>query len=74
MDAAIQETIAAPALVVQSVSDAGVWLYYRYLTATLIGDKWLCVVVKESQGDAFILTAYFTDRIKKGTLLWSANS
>ena len=37
---------------------------------TKVGDKWLCVVVKCLADDAFIITAYLTDKLKKGTLLW----
>lgn len=31
-------------------------------------------VVKVTTGDAFVLTAYVTDKPKKGTVLWSANT
>lgn len=30
----------------------------------------MCVVVKVKVDDVFILTAYFTDAIKKGDVLW----
>jgi len=30
----------------------------------------LCVVVKTFDADAFVLTAYLTDRIKEGEVLW----
>jgi hypothetical protein len=30
----------------------------------------LCVVVKYAQADAFVLTAYLTDKPKKGEQLW----
>jgi hypothetical protein len=35
-----------------------------------MGDKWLCVVTKYLDNDAFLLTAYLTNRIKQGELLW----
>ena len=35
-----------------------------------MGDKYLCVVVKVVGTDAFVLTAYLTDTIKKGQQLW----
>ena len=37
---------------------------------TRVGDKYLCVVVKVVGDDAFVLTAYLTDTIKKGHQLW----
>jgi len=35
-----------------------------------VGDKWLCVVVKYGTNDAFVVTAYLTDQLKKGAQLW----
>ncbi len=66
----IKETIAKPFKVIQSVSDSDVKLYYRFYFATVVGDKYLCVVVKAKDDDAFVLTAYLTDTIKKGAVLW----
>ncbi len=42
--------------------------------ATRAGDKFVCVAVKVTGSDAFALTAYLTDKPKKGTVLWDANS
>lgn len=43
---------------------------YRYQHGTIVGDKRLCVVIKYTQADAFVLTAYLTDRPKKGDAVW----
>ena len=67
---AIKETIIHPIKVVQSISDKSARLYYRYYLGTKVGDKYLCVVVKVSLNDAFVLTAYLTDKMKKGEILW----
>lgn len=37
---------------------------------TAVGEKFLCVVVKMSPGDAFVLTAYLTDSVKRGWKVW----
>ena len=38
-----------------------------------MGEKLLCVVVKVlREDDAFVLTAYLTDRLKRGEVIWSA--
>ena len=37
---------------------------------TAVGDKYFCVVVKVVGNDAFVLTAYLTDTIKKGRQVW----
>ena len=38
----------------------------------LVGDKFLCVVVKLTEADAFVVTAYLTDRVKRGKHIWPA--
>ena len=70
MESAIAETIESPQWVIQSVSDKNAHLYYNYYYETWVGNKWLCVVVKYQGEDAFILTAYLTDKMKQGERLW----
>ena len=67
---AIGETLARPEHVIESLSDPEARLYYRYYVGTRVGDKFLCVVVKVVGVDAFVLTAYLTDTMKKGQQLW----
>ena len=74
LQAAIEETLKNPALVIQSVSDETARLYYRFYSRTRVGDKFVCVVVKVGLDDDFVLTAYLTDKPKKGTVLWSAST
>ena len=65
------ETLLDPDVVIQSRSDATARLFHRLYKGTIVGDKHLCVVVKYPQaGNAFIITAYFTDKIKTGGILW----
>ena len=45
-------------------------LYYRYYPNTVVSGKYLCAVVKAPAGAAFLVTAYLTDRVKKGDVLW----
>ena len=70
----IEETLAHPECVIESLSDAEVRLYYRYYVGTRVGDKYLCVVVKVQGADAFVITAYLTNTVKKGTQLWPRKS
>jgi len=53
------------------LSDAEARLYYRFYVGTRVGDKHLCVVTKVLETDAFVVTAYLTDKVKKGKLLWT---
>ena len=70
MEAAIAESLRQPERVVQSLSDPDAWLYYRRYPDTPVGTKYLCVVVKSGAADAFVVTAYLTDSVKRGTQLW----
>ena len=58
----------------QSFSDAAARLYYRHYVGTPVGDKFMCVVVKVSGPDAFVITAYLTDRVKKGKQIWPSET
>ncbi len=71
MQSSISETLENPEKIVRSRSDEQAHLYYRAYPDTTVGEKFLCVVVKALEGDAFVLTAYLTDRIKRGEILWS---
>ena len=69
-EAHIAETLAQPVVVIQSGSDPDVRLYHRLYSASAVGQKYLCAVVKWRSDDAFLITAYFTDRPKRGVVLW----
>jgi len=66
----INETITDPEIVVRSKSDEEARLYYRHYEGLSIGNKYLCIVVKFKDKDAFVITTYFTDSIKKGEVIW----
>lgn len=74
MEAAIEATLARPQRVVESFSDPQSHLYDRYYTGTRVGNKYLCIVVKFKAADALVLTAYLTDKIKRGVTLWPRKS
>ncbi len=64
----VQACLESPALVRQSAKDADVHLYYA------AADRGhLCVVtVSADDEERFVVTAYFTANIKKGTELWTS--
>ena len=70
LEGAIEETLTRPEKVVESFSDPQARLSYRFYVGTRVGDKYLCVVVKVLGEDAFVLTAYLTDRAKRGVRIW----
>jgi hypothetical protein len=70
MRQAVEETLLGPEIVVQSLSDPEVRLYYRFFDESAVGPKYMCAVVKVVANDAFLITAYLTDRTKGGQVLW----
>jgi len=70
MEAEIERVVQAPSQVRASRSDESVKLFYEFYARTRVGGKWLCVVLKYSPDDAFVITAYLTDSVKAGESLW----
>ena len=66
----VAETLSQPEVIVRSGTDSEVELFYRHYMVTPVGEKYMCVVLKVKDADVFILSAYFTDTIKKGDSLW----
>jgi hypothetical protein len=70
LESALEDTLRQPQYVVGSLTDPAAELSYRFYHGTKVGDKWLCIVVKYAVSDAFVMIAYLTDKLKKGTQLW----
>jgi len=66
----IGETVKQPERVLGSLSDPQARLYYRFYSRTPVGQKYLCVVARVLEEDAFVLTAYLTDKLKEGVPIW----
>ncbi len=66
----IMETLLQPDIIIKSKTDSEVELFYRYYLITPVSEKYMCIVVKNRRDDIFIITAYFTDTVKKGEVLW----
>ena len=62
----VRECLENPAFVRESAKEADVHLYYNNHE-----EAYLCVVTAPGGGDdRFVVTAYYTKNIKKGTELW----
>jgi hypothetical protein len=70
MELEIERAVQQPQIVRRSRSDAAVRLFYEFYRQTIVRGKWLCVVVKYMTDDAFVVTAYLTDKPKAGKDLW----
>ncbi len=53
----VSDTLANPDSIVRSKTDASVELFYRHYRTTPVSQKFLCIVVKTSTADSFIITA-----------------
>jgi len=64
---------------VSALADDMICCQWQFLLITQggvsgVGRKWLCIVVKFFEHDAFVVTAYLTDLVKKGKVLWPKES
>jgi len=62
----VKEALQHPSEIRQSKSAPAVYLFYK---PERIG-RWVCAVAKQLDGDGFLITAYPTDAIKEGELIW----
>jgi hypothetical protein len=66
----VAETLAGPDVVVSTSADETVHVYHKRYAQTPVTEKFLLVAVKVLGDDAFMLTAFFSNRQKKGVTLW----
>ena len=66
----IQETLLEPELVIATWADESVRVYHRHYPQTPVSSKYLQVAVKILSDDAFVLTAFFSSRQKRGLTVW----
>lgn len=66
----IKETVKAPDQVRKSNKDPSVHLYYKKYPKTPVTEKYLLVVAKVDSKSPFIITSFFTDKIKSGELIY----
>jgi hypothetical protein len=66
----IKETLVDPDEVRESVQNSSVWLFYKLYPKTPVTIQFMLVIVQVLNGEGFIVTAFFTDKMKKGTLVW----
>ncbi len=50
-----------------SKTDSGVYLFYD-----VDGSRLVCVVARDVEGEGFLMTAYPTDRMKEGIIVWTS--
>lgn len=70
LESDIALTISHPEVVVKSVYDERVTLYYRYFPDILKGKLLVVVVKRLSQYEKYVVTVYVTDKRKGGEIIW----
>lgn len=66
----VEETLVDPDEVRESARSSSIWLFYKFYANTPVSEKYLLVIVEILNGEGFIVTAFFTDKVKKGGLIW----
>jgi hypothetical protein len=65
-EADVAAALSRPIQVRISRSDPRVYLFYRLERP----GRWICAVVKRTNGEGFLVTTYPTDAIKEGNRIW----
>jgi len=66
----IKETVMNPDEVRESTHDPSILLFYKLYEETPVTEKYLLVVIETQNREGFIVTAFFTDTMKKGGVVW----
>ncbi len=61
----MRDVLEHPDVIRQSRTDKDVFLYYKQ------SDKLYCVVVRHVEAEGFLITAYPTDKVKEGDVIWT---
>lgn len=64
----VKETLKEPDEVRRSRKDANVLLYYRRYKN--LENRYICVLIKQLNGEGFVITAYLADKVKRGNVIW----
>ena len=69
----IRETVVNPDEARESTHDPSALLLYKLYEETPVTEKYLLVVIKTLNREGFIVTSFFTDKVKKGVVAWKKN-
>jgi len=69
----IKHVLKEPKVVVEGAT-VDTRICYRMFGATPVSRKYLAVVIKVLDAEGFIMTSYFTERIRRGRVLWKKSA
>lgn len=65
----VNQTIMSPDLIKRG-NKADTFMFYKFFPRTIVSPKYLVLVIKYLNTEGTVLTGYFTERIRKGEILW----
>ncbi len=65
-EGAVKEVLETPEQVRRSRKDPNVFPFYKGSAP-----RWLCAVARRDDGSGFLITAYPTDAVKAGEIVWT---
>ncbi len=66
----IEETLMFPSAVVKNEDDGYVWLYYRQYDIFPKEKTFLLIIIKISNGEGFVITAFYVKNLQNGETIW----
>jgi len=67
--ARIRQVLENPEVVIEGAT-RDTRIYYKFYRSTPVASKYLAVVIKVLDKEGFIITGYFTEKVRRGKVLW----
>lgn len=65
----VNQTMKSPDFIRQG-NKADTFIFYKFFPETIVSQKYLALVIKYFNTEGVVITGYFTERIRKGEILW----
>jgi len=65
----VNQTMKSPDLIKQG-NRADTFMFHKFFSKTIVSPKYLVLVIKYLNTKGLVPTGYFTERIRKGEILW----
>jgi len=65
----VRQVMMSPDFIKQG-NKADTFMFYKFFPTTALSPKYLVLVTKYLNAEGIVLTGYFTERVRKGEVLW----
>lgn len=65
----MKDVLKNPEIVIEGATE-DTRICYKFYPYTSVASKYLAVVIKVLDGEGFIVTSYFTEKVRRGKILW----